>query len=45
MMYFSVVLGDLYFVLIETYWNVNHILKPVQSSATLVLIETYWNVN
>ena len=33
------------FVLIETYWNVNSMVKAVLKSQLSVLIETYWNVN
>ena len=32
-------------VLIETYWNVNHIVAFSFIPYETVLIETYWNVN
>ena len=32
-------------VLIETYWNVNTLLRKIPRSLKKVLIETYWNVN
>ena len=34
-----------WYVLIETYWNVNSIKERSQSIKKGVLIETYWNVN
>ena len=32
-------------ILIETYWNVNVVLKASAFDAHAILIETYWNVN
>ena len=34
-----------WFVLIETYWNVNLVRGFESYPANFVLIETYWNVN
>ena len=34
-----------FWVLIDTWWNVNQLLETIQSLATAVLIDTWWNVN
>ena len=31
--------------IIETYWNVNSVLKKSTIQSAIEIIETYWNVN
>ena len=34
-----------YQVLIDTWWNVNSFMKPINQITNAVLIDTWWNVN
>ena len=35
----------MFFVLIDTWWNVNEFLSVINKYFTVVLIDTWWNVN